>query len=129
MGGTELAVRPSSGQTGENGHTGENGYTGENQIGGNGSGQIGENVGPRFPCARLSCLTLASKKCSRCRAVYYCSRQALQKKYCVMATVISVVLSISSSSVLTITMLVIMLMNIKNPTPKNALFLPPSVGP
>ena len=78
MGGTELAVRPASGQIGESengsGHTGVNcsGHTGENR-----SGQIGEKFDPKFPCARPSCSTLASKKCSRCRAVYYCSRQAL----------------------------------------------------
>ena len=86
MGGTELAVRPASGQIGESengsGHTGVNcsGHTGENrsgQIGENGSGQIGEKFDPKFPCARPLCSTLATKKCSRCRAVYYCSRQAL----------------------------------------------------
>ena len=96
MSGTELAVRPASGQTGDNengqirengngeigesesdqGHTRESeidaGHTGESE-----SGQMEE----RFPCALPSCSSMASKKCSRCRAVYYCSRQAtLQKR-------------------------------------------------
>ena len=90
----------------ENGHTGEKssenihenggehnrenvrfGENGNGYIGENGSesiqenGHTGDNVDPRFPCGRPSCSILATKKCSKCRAVYYCSRQALQKRF------------------------------------------------
>ena len=115
MGGTELAVGldPSesiqengnghiqenySGNNQENGseHNGEtvrpgengNGHTGENgseKIQENGNGHTGADVDPRFPCGRPSCSILATKKCSKCRAVYYCSRQALHKRKTYMA--------------------------------------------
>ena len=87
MGGTELSERPGSGQIGER----ENGSgqieesenrgsqireseNGSHQTGEKDVGQIGDDVDPKSPCARPSCSTLATKKCSRCRAVYYCSR-------------------------------------------------------
>ena len=86
MAGTELAVGPDHSQNiEENGignnqdngseHTGENVHSGENV-----NGHTGENGDPMFPCGRPSCSTLATKKCSKCRAVYYCSRQAQHKK-------------------------------------------------
>ena len=90
MSGTELAVRPASGQTGDNengqirengnGEIGESGQIGESEKGHTGESESGQ-MEERFPCARPSCSSMASKKCSRCRVVYYCSRQAaLQKR-------------------------------------------------
>ena len=116
MSGTELAVDSASGRIGEsesgpirengNGHIGDmenvSGQLEESEKGHTGGNDSGQMEDTRFPCAQPSCPTMASKKCSRCRAVYYCSRQeALQeKKDCAMTKVISVGLSIFPSSVL-----------------------------
>jgi len=33
-----------------------------------------EEILERFPCARSNCTNMATKKCSRCRAIHYCSK-------------------------------------------------------